>query len=133
MGIQFSVLSVVSVCALTCTAWTTTSSLLVAVPSTLMVERTLITIECTTQRRGTSATQRSFLSFEIIVVNSELMIIFFTETLIKWLPPTTTTFPPPFLSSQAQTFGSGNRRWGTISSPSASAASQLVLPVAPDQ
>ena len=69
-----------------------------------------------------------FLSFEIIIVSSELTISFFTEIFIKWLPPPTTTFPLLFLSSQAQTSESGNRRWGTTSSPSASGASQLGAP-----
>ena len=46
-------------CALTCTAWTITSSLIVVVPSTLMVAAPLVTIECTTHRCGTSAMQRS--------------------------------------------------------------------------
>ena len=36
---------------------------------------------------------------------------------MKWPPPPTTTSLPPFLSSQAQILGSGNRRWGTTSSP----------------
>ena len=70
-------------CALTCTAWTTTSSLLVAVPSTLMVAAPLITIECTTHRCGTSAIQRSFFSSEIIVVNSELTIKFLSRNSFK--------------------------------------------------
>ena len=60
-----------------------TSSSLVAVPSTLMVACTLLMIKCTTHRHRTSAMQRSFFSFEIIVVNSELTISFFTETFIK--------------------------------------------------
>ena len=43
-----------------------------------MVARTLVIIKCTTHRGGTE----EFLSFEIIIVNSELMISFFTETSI---------------------------------------------------
>ena len=70
-------------CALTCTAWTKTSSLLVAVPSTLMVASTLVTIKCTTHRHGTSAIQRSSFSSEIIIVNSELTISFSIETFIE--------------------------------------------------
>ena len=116
-------------CELTCTAQTTTSSSLVAVPSTLTMASTLVMIKCTTHRCGTSVTQRSFLSFEIIVVNSELTIKFLHRNfLLKWLPtPTTTTLMPPFPSSQAQTFRSGNRRWGTSSSPNDSGASLPVL------
>ena len=114
-------------CALTCTAQTMTSSLLVVVLSTLMVAAPLVTIECTTHRHRTSATQRSSFSSEIIIVNSELTISFFTETFSKWPPPpTTTTLTSLFPASQAQTFRSGNRRWGTMSSLSASGA---LLPV----
>ena len=43
-----------------------------------MVAHTLVMIKCTTHRHGTE----EFLSFEIIIVNSELMISFFTETSI---------------------------------------------------
>ena len=54
-----------------------------------------------------------FVSFEIIVVNSELTIKFLSRnSLSKWLPIPTTTLTPLFPSSWAQTFGSGNRRWG---------------------
>ena len=67
-------------CALTCTARTMNSSLFVAVPSTLTVAAPLVMIKCTKHRHGTSAMQRSFFSFEIIIDNSELMISFFTET-----------------------------------------------------
>ena len=67
-------------CALTCTAQTMTNSSFVTVPSTLTVAAPLIMIKCTTHRCGTSVMQRSFFfSFEIIVVNSELMISFLIE------------------------------------------------------
>ena len=99
-------------CALTCTARTTTSSSLVVVPSTLTVAAPLVTIKCTTHKRGTSAMQRSFFSFEIIVVNSELTISFFTETFSKWPPPTTTTSLPLFPSSRAQIFWVWEQKMG---------------------
>ena len=74
-----------------------------------------------------------FFSSEIIIVNSELTISFFTETFSKWPPPTTTTSPPLFLSLWAQILGSGNRRWGTTSSLSTSGASLPVLQAAWDE
>ena len=61
------------------------------------------------------------------------MKFLFRNSLSKWPPtPTTTTSTPPLLFSRAQTFGSGNRRWGTSSSPSTSGALLPVLLAAHD-
>ena len=119
-------------CALSCTAQTTTSSSLVAVLLPLWWQHPLSRLSA--PHIGVEPLQcRGVFSFEIIIVNSELTISFFTETFFsKWPPPTTTTSPPPFPSSWAQTFGSGNRRWGTTLSPSTSGALPLALPVAPN-
>ena len=68
---------------LTCTAQTTTSSLLVAIPSTLTVAAPLVTIECTTHRHGNLCNAEEFFSSEIIIVNSELTISFFPETSLE--------------------------------------------------